>query len=207
MAAPVGAVWLADEHRYRTAEEQTEGTMPANLWLIGFSHMVLPARTLPAQRDDWSRPPTLSATVWQAIIRKGATKPRNMPYDKSALSFHNGCAAVVVDMLQPNKPFIVSLADVPASSKAVFGQLKHQQCGETAWMRSAEDVKAVFIDQYEAGELADYTKDMTNSKYSLPWPPIADHLTNLAIDKGAPHSSLAGARWHLEGVHLQRDAG
>ena len=95
MAAPVGAVWLADEHRYRTAEEQTEGTMPANLWLIGYSHMVLPARTLPARRDDWSRPPTLSATVWQAIIRKGATKPRNMPYDKSALSFHNGCAAVV----------------------------------------------------------------------------------------------------------------
>ena len=84
MAAPVGAVWLADEHRYRTAEEQTEGTMPANLWLIGYSHMVLPARTLPARRDDWSRPPTLSATVWQVIIRKGATKPRNMPYDSSA---------------------------------------------------------------------------------------------------------------------------
>jgi|TARA_B110000196_G_C20945301_1_gene566615 hypothetical protein len=146
-------------------------------------------------------------TVWQAIIRKGATKPRNMPYDKSSLSFHNGAAAVVVDMLQPNKPFIVSLVDVPASSKAVFGQLKHQQCGETAWMRSTEDVKAVFIDQYEAGELADYTKDMTNSTYSLPWPPIADHLTNLAIDKGAPQSSLARARWHLEGVHLQRDAG
>jgi len=146
-------------------------------------------------------------TVWQAIIRKGATKPRNMPYDKSSLSFHNGAAAVVVDMLQPNKPFIVPLVDVPASSKAVFGQLKHQQCGETAWMRSTEDVKAVFIDQYEAGELADYTKDMTNSTYSLPWPPIADHLTNLAIDKGAPQSSLARARWHLEGVHLQRDAG
>lgn len=52
MAAPVGAVWLADEHRYRTAEEQTEGTMPANVWLIGFSHMVLPARTLAAQGDD-----------------------------------------------------------------------------------------------------------------------------------------------------------
>ena len=112
MAAPVGSVWLADEHRYRTAEEQTEGTMPANVWLIGFSHMVLPARTPPAQRDDWSGParqPTLSATVWQAIVRKGATKPRNMPYDKSALSFHNGAAAVVVDMLQPTKPFIVSL--------------------------------------------------------------------------------------------------
>ena len=42
-------------------------------------------------------------------------------------------------------------------------------------MRSAEDVKAVFIDQYEAGELADYTKDMTNSKYSLPYPNPTHH--------------------------------
>eukprot|EP00964_Phaeocystis_antarctica_P079759 scaffold49731_cov48-Phaeocystis_antarctica.AAC.3 len=52
MAAPVGAVWLADEHRYRTAEEQTEGTMPANVWLVGFSQTVLPASALPALRDD-----------------------------------------------------------------------------------------------------------------------------------------------------------
>ena len=28
MAAPVGAVWIVDEKRYRTAEEQTEGVMP-----------------------------------------------------------------------------------------------------------------------------------------------------------------------------------
>ena len=38
MAAPVGAVWLTDENRYRTppcAEEQTEGPMPANVWLVG----------------------------------------------------------------------------------------------------------------------------------------------------------------------------
>tara|TARA_B100000795_G_scaffold145238_1_gene108749 strand:- start:5737 stop:6090 length:354 start_codon:yes stop_codon:yes gene_type:complete len=116
-----------------------------------------------------------------------------MPYDKSALSFQNGAVAIVVDMLEPTKPFIVSLGDVPASSKAVFSQVEHQKYGETAWMRSGEDVKAVFTDQYAAGELADYTKNMTNSTYSLPWPPIADHLANLAIDKGAPRSSLARA--------------
>ena len=36
MAAPVGSVWLADKQRYRTEEEQTEGQMPENVWLIGY---------------------------------------------------------------------------------------------------------------------------------------------------------------------------
>jgi len=30
MAAPVGSVWLSEEQRYRTDEEQTEGQMPEN---------------------------------------------------------------------------------------------------------------------------------------------------------------------------------
>ena len=41
------------------------------------------------------------------------------------------------------------------------------------------------------------------STFSLPWPPIAAHLDNLAMDMGAPLSSLVGAGWRLEGVHSQ----
>ena len=47
MAAPVGAVWMVDEKRYRTAEEQTEGMMPEGAWLVGYSASVLPARAIP----------------------------------------------------------------------------------------------------------------------------------------------------------------
>ena len=78
----------------------------------------------------------------------------------------------------------------PAEARAV------RVCGETAWMRSLEDVKAVLLDQYAAGGLDEFTKDMSNSTYSQPWPPIADHLTNLAIDKDVPHSSLASVGLH-----------
>ena len=37
MAAPVGAVWMVDEKRYRTAEEQTEGVMPEGAWVVGYA--------------------------------------------------------------------------------------------------------------------------------------------------------------------------
>ena len=37
MAAPVGSVWLADLGRYREEDEKTEGIMPDNVWLIGWS--------------------------------------------------------------------------------------------------------------------------------------------------------------------------
>ena len=121
----------------------------------------------------------------QAFVKSGAKKPRNMPYEKSALSFHNGDVAVVVDMLNPSKPFTVRSTVLPASSKIVFGQLSHDKCGETAWMRSIEDVKSAFCDLYSAGELEEYTKNMSNGTYSKPWPPIADHLANLAVDLGA----------------------
>ena len=40
MAAPVGSVWLSEEQRYRTDEEQTEGQMPENVWLIGYAATV-----------------------------------------------------------------------------------------------------------------------------------------------------------------------
>ena len=136
-------------------------------------------------------------------MKKGAIKPRNEPYDISGLTFHDGMVAVMVDMRKPDLPFTVPIGEVPLASKAVFSQLKHDQCGETAWMRSPEDVKAVFSDSYTAGELEDYTKNMSISTFSLPWPPIAAHLGNLAMDMGAPLSSLVGAGWRLEGVHLQ----
>ena len=136
-------------------------------------------------------------------MKKGAIKPRNEPYDISGLTFHDGMVAVMVDMRKPDLPFTVPIGEVPLASKAVFSQLKHEQCGETAWMRSPEDVKAVFSDSYTAGELEDYTKNMSISTFSLPWPPIAAHLGNLAMDMGAPLSSLVGAGWRLEGVHLQ----
>ena len=40
MAAPVGSVWLSEEQRYRTDEEQTEGQMPENVWLICYAATV-----------------------------------------------------------------------------------------------------------------------------------------------------------------------
>ena len=136
-------------------------------------------------------------------MKKGAIKPRNEPYDISGLTFHDGMVAVMVDMRKPDLPFTVPIGEVPLASKAVFSQLKHELCGETAWMRSPEDVKGVFSDSYTAGELEDYTKNMSISTFSLPWPPIAAHLGNLDMDMGAPLSSLVGAGWRLEGVHLQ----
>ena len=141
--------------------------------------------------------------LWQVRVKKGAIKPRNEPYDISGLTFHDGMVAVMVDMRKPDLPFTVPIGEVPLASKAVFSQLKHELCGETAWMRSPEDVKGVFSDSYTAGELEDYTKNMSISTFSLPWPPIAAHLGNLDMDMGAPLSSLVGAGWRLEGVHSQ----
>ena len=86
-------------------------------------------------------------------MKKGITKPRNMPYPASGLSCHNGVVAIVVDMRAPKQPFTLPLAKVPACSKAVFSQLKHERCGDAAWMRSINDVNAAFFDRYSAGEL------------------------------------------------------
>ena len=69
MAAPVGSVWLADKQRYRTEEEQTEGQMPENLWLIGFSVTVRAACRLIALRRRMGCDPT-RVCVWQAFVRK-----------------------------------------------------------------------------------------------------------------------------------------
>ena len=35
MAAPLGTVWLVEQKRYRTEEEQTTGPVPENLWQFG----------------------------------------------------------------------------------------------------------------------------------------------------------------------------
>ena len=53
----------------------------------------------PARVGTIKHAPTLPANVWQMCVKKGATKPRKMLYDKSGLSFHNGNVAVVVDIL------------------------------------------------------------------------------------------------------------
>ena len=82
-------------------------------------------------------------------MKKGAAKPRNMPYDKSGLSCHGGATAVVVDMLKPKEPFTLPASKLPAATKGVYSQLKHERCGDTAWMRSIEDVNSAFFDRYQ----------------------------------------------------------
>ena len=133
--------------------------------------------SIPADDDDLH--------VWQVRVRSKATKPRNMPYPSEGLTFHGGEGAVVVDMLNEKLVWSLSSSSLPGPTKIVYGQLQHGHCGDNAWMRSLEDVKAAFLDAYAAGKLEEYTKDMTTATFSLPWPPVSEHLVNLAVDMGA----------------------
>merc|ERR1712185_107406 len=87
-------------------------------------------------------------------------------------------------MRNPSVLYTVSSSSLPGPTKVVYAQLQHERCGDLAWMRKTEDVRAAFIDKYQAGELEEYTKEMTATTYSMPWPPIADHLPNFALDMG-----------------------
>ena len=40
MAAPLGSVWLADAQRFRTEEEQTDGTVPDSVFQLGWAAQV-----------------------------------------------------------------------------------------------------------------------------------------------------------------------
>jgi len=93
----------------------------------------------------------LTLHVWQVRVKKGANKPRDMPYPRDALTFHVGDGAVVVDMLNEQLVWSVSSSSLPGPTKAVYGQLQHKHCGNTAYLRSLDDVKAAFLDEYAAG--------------------------------------------------------
>ena len=183
MAAPLGAVWLTDERRYRTEDEQTEGLVPTNTWMYSCAIMVPP---LLCPHAAAQRPTALLAT-WQARVKKGATKPRNAPWPVETLSFHQGEVARCVDMLAPNAAFSLRRSELPKGTKAVFAQLQHAMVGGEAWMRSFEDVKAAFIDEYRAGNISpEFTAQMTTSTFSAPWPAAGDSLCCLEADMGAP---------------------
>ena len=184
MAAPLGSVWLVDQKRYRTEEELTVGPVPENLWQFGIQVSVCctvhptTSSSLTTTTDDDD------THVWQVRVKSKATKPRNMPYPSEGLTFHGGEGGVVADMLNEKLVWSLSSSSLPGPTKIVYGQLQHERCGNTAWMRSLEDVKAAFLDAYAAGKLEEFTKEMTTTTYSLPWPPIDEHLVNLAIDMG-----------------------
>lgn len=185
MAAPQGTVWLVEQKRYRTEEEHTTGPVPENLWQFGVQVQVR-CTSAPSCSSSFSMHADDDALhVWQARVKSKVSKPRNMPYPSEGLTFQGGEGAVVVDMLNEKLVWSLSSSSLPGPTKIVYGQLQHGRSGDNAWMRSLEDVKAAFIDAYAAGKLEEYTKDMTTTTFCLPWPPVTEHLVNLAVDMGA----------------------
>ena len=86
MAAPLGSVWLADAQRFRTEDEQTEGTMPDSVFQLGWAAQV---RLDPPRCPPDAYPSTDAVTF--SVRRRSSRRARRSRATRRGLPHHSAC--------------------------------------------------------------------------------------------------------------------
>ena len=88
MAAPLGSVWLADAQRFRTEDEQTEGTMPDSVFQLGWAAQV---RLDPPRCPPDAYPSTDAVTF--SVRRRSSRRARRSRATRRGLPHHSASTA------------------------------------------------------------------------------------------------------------------